>query len=55
MGEVPAGEVRVHCQAGYRAAIAASLLDAAGRQVVLINDHFAAAERTGLARQAGAE
>ncbi len=55
MGEVPAGEVWVHCQAGYRAAIAASLLDAAGRQVVLINDHFAAAERTGLARPAGAE
>ena len=52
--EVPPGEVWVHCQAGYRAAIAASLLDAAGRQVVLINDHFAVAERTGLARRAEA-
>ncbi|HET9897968.1 MAG TPA: MBL fold metallo-hydrolase [Streptosporangiaceae bacterium] len=51
MSEVPSDEVWVHCQAGYRAAIAASLLDAAGRRVVLINDHFAVAERTGLARR----
>ncbi len=49
MAEVPPGEIWVHCQAGYRAAIAASLLDAVGRDVVLINDHFAAAQRTGLA------
>ncbi|HET7016958.1 MAG TPA: MBL fold metallo-hydrolase [Streptosporangiaceae bacterium] len=53
IGEVPEGEVWVHCQAGYRAAIAASLLDAAGRQVVLINDHFAVAKRTGLAAEPG--
>ena len=52
IGEVPDGEVWVHCQAGYRAAIAASLLDAAGRRVVLINDHFAVAKRTGLAEEA---
>jgi len=49
--DVPAGEVWVHCQAGYRAAVAASLLDAAGRRVVLINDHFAVAKRTGLAAE----
>ncbi len=53
IGEVPDGEVWVHCQAGYRAAIAASLLDAAGRRVVLINDHFAVARRTGLAQEPG--
>lgn len=43
MDEIPAGEVWVHCKSGYRAAIAASLLAAAGRHVVSINDDFAAA------------
>ncbi|GAA1228386.1 MBL fold metallo-hydrolase [Prauserella halophila] len=43
MDEVPAGEVWVHCKSGYRAGIAASLLAAAGRRVVSINDDFAAA------------
>ena len=31
LAEVPAGEVWVHCEAGYRASVAASFLDAAGR------------------------
>jgi len=48
LGEVPDGEVWVHCAAGYRAAVAASLLAARGRQVVAINDQFAAAEESGL-------
>ncbi|OLT42155.1 MBL fold metallo-hydrolase [Saccharomonospora sp. CUA-673] len=43
MDEVPDGEVWVHCKSGYRAGIAASLLDAAGRRVVSINDDFAVA------------
>jgi rhodanese-related sulfurtransferase len=30
----------VHCASGYRASIAASLLDRAGRDVVLIDDDF---------------
>lgn len=47
--EVPAGEVWVHCAGGYRASVAASLLDAAGRDVVLISDHFVVAQRNGLA------
>ncbi len=51
IGEVPDGEVWVHCQAGYRASIAASLLDAAGRDVVLIDDDFGVAQRTGLATE----
>ena len=31
LDEVPAGEVWVHCAGGYRASVAASMLDAAGR------------------------
>ncbi len=48
MGEIPGGEIWVHCQAGYRAAVAASLLAAAGRQVVAINDDFSSALATSL-------
>ncbi|MGC0406451.1 hydroxyacylglutathione hydrolase [Streptomyces sp. SAI-126] len=46
--EVPEGEVWVHCAGGMRAAIAASLLDAAGRDVVAVDDSFEAAEKAGL-------
>jgi hydroxyacylglutathione hydrolase len=46
--EVPAGEVWVHCAAGYRASIAASLLAAAGRQVVAVDDAFGNAPQAGL-------
>jgi hydroxyacylglutathione hydrolase len=49
LAEIPAGEIWVHCMSGYRASVAASMLDAAGRDVVLINDHFAVARRSGLA------
>ncbi|CAM3334248.1 MBL fold metallo-hydrolase [Nocardioides dubius] len=38
--EVPAGEVWVHCAGGYRASIAASILAAAGRRPVAIDDAF---------------
>lgn len=38
LDEVPHGPVAVHCASGYRASIAASLLDRAGRDVVLIDD-----------------
>ncbi len=38
----------VHCQSGYRASIAASILDAAGKKVYLINDDFGEAERSDL-------
>ncbi|MGK2958151.1 MAG: MBL fold metallo-hydrolase [Acidimicrobiales bacterium] len=43
--EVPDGEVWVHCASGYRASIAASLLDRAGRTVVAIDDAWAAAAK----------
>ncbi len=46
--EVPAGEVWVHCGAGYRASVAASFLDAAGRTVVAVDDEYAGAARAGL-------
>jgi hydroxyacylglutathione hydrolase len=38
--EAPDGEVWVHCAAGYRASVAASLLAAHGRRVVSIDDSF---------------
>ncbi|MFF8311469.1 MBL fold metallo-hydrolase [Streptomyces lydicus] len=48
VGEVPDGVVWVHCAGGMRAAIAASLLDAAGRDVVAVDDGFEAAAAAGL-------
>ncbi|KUL45682.1 MBL fold metallo-hydrolase [Streptomyces violaceusniger] len=48
VGDVPDGTVWVHCAGGMRAAIAASLLDAAGRQVVAVDDSFEAAADAGL-------
>ncbi len=45
LDEVPDGEVWVHCASGYRASIAASLLDRAGRTVVAIDDEWAAATK----------
>ncbi len=45
LGEVPAGVVWVHCAAGYRAAVAASLLARAGRDVVCVDDSFDTAAR----------
>jgi hydroxyacylglutathione hydrolase len=50
IGELPGGPVWVHCQAGYRASVAASLLDAAGLPVVLVNDEFARAQQAGVGR-----
>jgi hydroxyacylglutathione hydrolase len=47
-GEVPDGEVWVHCASGFRAAIGASLLDRAGRQVVHIDDDWDRAAELGL-------
>jgi hydroxyacylglutathione hydrolase len=47
-GEIPPGEVWVHCQSGYRAMVAASILAARGRHVISIDDDFAGAEAAGL-------
>ena len=48
VAEVPAGEVWVHCASGYRASIAASLIDASGRAPIAIDDSFENAEKVGL-------
>jgi glyoxylase-like metal-dependent hydrolase (beta-lactamase superfamily II)/rhodanese-related sulfurtransferase len=48
IADVPAGEVWVHCAGGYRASVAASVLDAAGRSLVAIDDSFDHAEQVGL-------
>jgi glyoxylase-like metal-dependent hydrolase (beta-lactamase superfamily II)/rhodanese-related sulfurtransferase len=48
LDEVPAGRPWVHCASGYRAGIAASLLDRAGHEVALIDDDYGNAEPAGL-------
>ena len=56
LDDVPAGEVWVHCASGYRASIAASILAAAGRHVVAVDDTYAtSAGAAGLPIAAGAE
>ncbi len=51
LDEVPDGpgaEVWVHCASGYRASVAASVLAAAGRRVVAVDDEFDKAAEVGL-------
>ncbi|MCX2951474.1 MBL fold metallo-hydrolase [Lentzea sp. NEAU-D7] len=48
VSDVPGGVVWVHCQSGYRASIAASVLARAGRAVVHVDDDFDTARDTGL-------
>lgn len=48
MTELPEGPVWVHCGSGYRAALAASLLEGRGRSVVVIDDEFDHASEAGL-------
>lgn len=48
LADVPAGEVWIHCAGGYRASVAASFLDAAGVNLVAIDDSFDNAEKAGL-------
>ena len=49
LDEVPNAQLWVHCASGFRASIAASLLDRGGRDVVLIDDEYATAVNIGLA------
>jgi hydroxyacylglutathione hydrolase len=46
--DLPHGPIWVHCQAGYRAAIAASILHAAGREVTAVDDDYHRAALAGL-------
>ena len=48
LADVPSGEVWVHCAGGYRASVAASFLDAAGRRPVAVDDSFDNARPAGL-------
>ncbi|NAZ83230.1 MBL fold metallo-hydrolase [Kineococcus sp. R8] len=48
LDEVPEGEVWVYCGSGYRASIAAGVLDRHGREVVLVDDAFTNAGPAGL-------
>ena len=38
----------MHCEAGYRASVAASMLDASGRRLVAVDDTFENAVKVGL-------
>ncbi|MET8579924.1 MBL fold metallo-hydrolase [Streptomyces collinus] len=53
LDEIPGGQIWVHCAGGMRAAVAASLLDAAGREVVAVDDAFGAAADAGLPLRLG--
>jgi hydroxyacylglutathione hydrolase len=46
--QLPRGPLWIHCQAGYRASIAASLLHAAGHTVTAVDDDFGRAAGAGL-------
>jgi len=45
---IPGGPVWIHCATGFRASIGASILDRAGRDVVLIDDEWEKASDAGL-------
>ena len=48
LAELPDGELWVYCHSGYRASVAASMLDAAGRTVVAVDDEYNHAATAGL-------
>jgi hydroxyacylglutathione hydrolase len=48
IGDVPAGEVWVHCASGFRASISASMLARAGRAPVLVDEDWERAAAAGL-------
>jgi hydroxyacylglutathione hydrolase len=48
LADLPPGPIWVHCQAGYRASVAASILNAAGHAVTAIDDDFSRAALSGL-------
>ncbi len=52
LDQLPPGQLWVHCAGGYRASIAASLLDRAGRDVVLIDDDYDNAVAAGMTTNA---
>lgn len=55
LSELPDRPTWVHCGTGYRAAVAASLLDRAGREVVLVDDVIGRLDEVGLELVSGSE
>lgn len=53
IGELPDGELWVHCAAGFRASIGASIVDRAGRPCVLVDDEWERAAEVGLPIEPG--
>ncbi|MGH3343653.1 MAG: MBL fold metallo-hydrolase [Carbonactinosporaceae bacterium] len=53
LGDIPEGTLWVHCASGYRAGIAASILDQAGRDVVHVDDDWSRVPEQGLSVTAG--
>lgn len=51
LDELPDTRLFIHCGSGYRASIAASMLDALGKQIVLVDDSFDNATAAGLTRE----
>ena len=51
MAELAGREIWVHCQSGLRSSIAAAILDAAGHQVVAVDDNYDRAAGAGLTIQ----
>lgn len=47
-GELPEGPIWVHCASGFRASVAASLIDRSGKQVIHIDDEWPNAGAAGL-------
>lgn len=45
--DLPLGEIWVYCASGFRAAVAASVIDRAGRDVVLVDDFYMSGPLTG--------
>jgi rhodanese-related sulfurtransferase len=52
-GTLPAGELWVHCRSGYRAGIAASVLERHGRSVVHVDDSWDRVDELGIPTMTG--
>jgi hydroxyacylglutathione hydrolase len=48
LDELPDGEIVVHCAAGFRASVAASLLHRSGQAIILVDDDFSHAAEEGI-------
>jgi rhodanese-related sulfurtransferase len=55
LSELPNRPTWVHCASGYRASVAASLLDRARREVVLVDDEIDNLAKAGLELETGAD